>query len=188
MGKIAELTPLLPQVIFHLVFQGMSISKSILRCRQKSCMGYSRQLWRRCNRRFVTQWFPQIINLLQKLNFPKKVFGLQSGGRGWDIAATLRTSHPRFHFRLILDNYWSITCNTRSIACNLQGIHLACLLPGNWRSSPCCCSSPPSRTLPEVLIPYLLYFTFHLIDFKLRYDFPISRLPASTQLEVDSWF
>ena len=89
MGKVAELTPLLPQVPtkeLHGIFQ----------------------------------------------TIVEKVFGLQSGGRGWDIAATLRTSHPRFFLPLVdanaiffleyilqIDQYIS------------QGIHLDCLVPSD---------------------------------------------------------
>ena len=99
MGKVAELTPLLPQVPtkeLHGIFQ-------------------------------------TVVD---------KVFGLQSGGRGWDIAATLRTSHPR--------EYTSLASFLAT-----DGPLLAAAY----------------RLLAE---PYL------------RYDFPISRLPASTQLEVES--
>ena len=79
----------------------------LIRCQQKSCMGYSRQLWRRC---WVMNFWPtdEVQNFqrnyfhCQHLTSSKKVFGLQSGGRGWDIAATLRTSHPRFFGHLLM--------------------------------------------------------------------------------------
>ena len=101
----------------------------------------------------------------QHLTSSKKVFGLQSGGRGWDIAATLRTSHPRFFGHLLMLVLFSLPVLSISRMPNpgvypviedyiSQGIHLDCLIPCDRWSSPCRCSSSLGRTLPEVLFLY----------------------------------